>query len=156
MALHAGSSPAYRAQARGAEKTMRASVPAHGAGTSGCSDSDRMARADEAVAAGRDRHDSAGNGAGENCSNQERQAHGTLDIVQSTRPEGHAGRLDDNSSGPSVLSRGQIVGIATCPNVVFVMVWPARVLEIPVRDVRAFEGRVGARVRLEIEEEDAP
>lgn len=50
------------------------------------------------------------------------------------------------------LAEGQIVGVATCPNVVFVQVWPARVLEIPVRDPRVFADRIGARIAIETTE----
>jgi hypothetical protein len=53
-----------------------------------------------------------------------------------------------------LLTTGQIIDVRRDPPAVFVMVWPARVLEIPVRDVDEYAGRTGRVVRVEVEEDD--
>jgi hypothetical protein len=51
------------------------------------------------------------------------------------------------------LTEGQIVGVSGSPQTVWIQVWPARALEIPVRDAREFAGRIGASVTVEIEDD---
>lgn len=50
------------------------------------------------------------------------------------------------------LTAGLIANVSRDPDVVWIMVWPCRMLQIPVRNVDEFEGKTGRTVKIEIEE----